>query len=98
MEPKHHYGYNLLKWKGLNLFFRKKKYVTLIPHETYPKMYYLKFFWREEKTPEYFNIIWSRENSMEILLYRLNYDVWERHLGAPYSDLNTIPAIQVAKA
>jgi len=73
----HHYGDNVLSWKDLKLMFNKKILVELIPSEKYEKHYHLKFCWREEKTPEFFNIFNAKENSRRIALYRLNYDTWQ---------------------
>lgn len=96
MSPKHKYGYDRLHWKKERLFFEKKELVSLIPHERFDKMWYLKFSWRHDKTPEFFNIFWARENSMRISLFRLNYDVWESHLPASLMRLNDLPATLVA--
>lgn len=87
IEPKHHYGYSNLHWKKDKLYFQDKLLVSLVEHEKYPWMYYLKFSWRKEKTPEFFNITWARHNSRQISLFRLNYDVWEPALGAPLVSL-----------
>lgn len=76
-DREHHYGDSVLSWKGLNLIFQKETLVELIPHETYPAHWYLKFRWRKEKTPEFFNIFNAKENSRRIALYRLNYDTWQ---------------------
>lgn len=88
MEPIHHYGYDRFAWKGLKLFFECERMVELIPHEVYEKHYHLKFCWRDEQTPEFFNIFNARENSMRIALYRLNYDTWETPLAASLVSLN----------
>lgn len=96
IEPIHHYGYANLHWKGMKLYFQEKFLVELIPHKSYPKMYHLKFCWRDVQTEEFFNITWARHNSRQISLYRLNYDVWESTLPASLSDLNVVPATMVA--
>ncbi len=88
-ERIHHHGYQNLKWvKHKDLKFGDVTMASLIPHKYYPKMYHLKFFWRDGKTPEFFNGTWAQENAVQIVLHRLNYDTWQRPLGAPYSDLN----------
>lgn len=76
-EAIHKYGYNVLSQKKNKLYFQNKLLVELIPHETYPKHWHLKFCWREEKTPEFFNAHNAWENSKRITLCRLNYDTWE---------------------
>lgn len=87
-EPKHHYGYDRFKWKNNKLTHEGKFLVELVPHEKYEKHYYLKFCWRKEKTPEFFNLVNAKMNAMEIALVRLNYDVWETHLPASLMRLN----------
>jgi hypothetical protein len=79
-EPVHKYGYERFSWKDKSLYFEKTKMVELIPHEKFPKMYHLKFKWRDEPTPEFFNSINAKENAQRFTLFRLNYDVWESHL------------------
>lgn len=74
-ERINHYGHDRLKWKGLKLYFGDRLVTELIPHDSAPKMYHLKFFWRDDKIPEYFNIIWARENARVYSLQHLNYEV-----------------------
>lgn len=50
-------------WVGNKLFLKKEEFVELIPHELYTKMWHLKFRWRDEKTPEFFNLVNARENA-----------------------------------
>lgn len=52
-----------LHWEEDKLFYKKKLLTELIPHETIPDHYHLKFFWRDEKTPEFFNKTNARENA-----------------------------------
>lgn len=73
-ERKHHYGHEVLSWNGLKLMFQKEVQVELIPHETIPAHWHLKFGWKEGITPEFFNIFNARENARRICLYHLNYD------------------------
>lgn len=73
----HHYGWNNLDWKDNKLYFQEKLLVELIPHEIYENHYHLKFDWRDEKTPEFFNLTNAKDNSRRIALYRLNYDLWQ---------------------
>lgn len=85
---KHHYGWEVLRWEEDKLFFQEQELVQLIPHEKYVECYYLKLWWRDEPTPEFFNIVNAKENAGRIALHRLNYDTWQRPRGASYSDLN----------
>lgn len=78
----YHFGYERFSWKGLKLFHNDKFLVELIPHEVYENNYYLKFIWREEKTPEFFSLRYAQDNSKRIALYRLNYDMWQPLLAA----------------
>lgn len=73
----HHYGWDVLHWEDNKLFFQQQEIVELIPSKI-EKHYHLKFIWREEKTPEIFNIFNARENSRRIALYRLNHDTWRK--------------------
>lgn len=50
-------------WEEMDLMFGKEVVTTLIPHKTIPNHYHLKFYWREEETPEFFNIVNARENA-----------------------------------
>lgn len=52
-----------MHWDGLKLYFGKELQTELIPHEKYENHYHLKFRWRDEKTPEFFNLINARENA-----------------------------------
>lgn len=76
-KPLHNYGHDKLHWEGMKLYFSEKLLVELVPHEVHAKHWHLKFCWRDEKTPEFFNIYNARHNSRIISLYHLNYDVWE---------------------
>lgn len=60
-----------LHGEGNKLYFRKILLTELIPHGTIEKHYHLKFYWREEKTPEFFNIYNARENARTMSLRRL---------------------------
>lgn len=64
-----------LKWKEKKLYNKDQLLVELIPHEVYPKMYHLKFCWREDKTPEFFNIINAKENTRIYAAQHFQYDV-----------------------
>lgn len=78
MKAKHKYGYDRFHWDADgDLIFEGRALVSLVPHENIPKHYRLKFCWRDSPTPEFFNIINAKENSMRIALYHINYDVWE---------------------
>lgn len=87
-ERKHHYGWNRIHWEGDTLYFQEQWLVKLIPHEKYEKHYNLQFYWRDVPTPEFFNKQNAMENAGRIALHRLNYDTWQRAVGAPWSDLN----------
>jgi len=50
-------------WNKDDLMFQSKVVCSIIKHETIPNHYHLKFCWRDEKTPEFFNIINARENA-----------------------------------
>lgn len=68
-----------LHWEGNKLFFREMLLTELISHDTIEKHYHLKFFWRDEKTPEFFNIQNARENARMYSLRRLPQSPWEAH-------------------
>lgn len=72
----HHYGWDRLHWEDYKLYFQDQFMVELIPSSKYEKHYHLKFMWRDEPTPEFFNIFNARENARLIALNRLNYDTW----------------------
>lgn len=75
MNQVHKYGYDVLRWEdGKKLFFSDELQVELIPHEVYEKHYHLKFRWRDEPTPEFFNIHNAKDNAMRITLFHLNHD------------------------
>lgn len=67
-----------LRWDNKKLYHKDKLLVELIPHETYEKHWHLKFYWRDEKTPEFFNIINAKENSRVYALQHLNYDTRQK--------------------
>lgn len=50
-------------WDGMDLMFQGRAVTSLVTHETIPNHYHLKFEWRDEKTPEFFNIFNARENA-----------------------------------
>lgn len=60
-----------LHWEEDKLFYKEMLLTELIPHDTYENHYHLKFFWREDKTPEFFNKINARENARVYSLQRL---------------------------
>lgn len=60
-----------LHWEDNKLYFREMLLTELIPHDSYEKHYHLKFSWRDEKTPEFFNIFNARENARMCSLRRL---------------------------
>ena len=50
-------------WNGDDLMFQGEVICSIVKHETVPKHWHLKFSWRDEKTPEFFNIFNARENA-----------------------------------
>lgn len=54
---------NNLHWEDLKLCWKDEVWTELIPHEIHLNHYHLKFRWRDEKTPEFFNIVNARENA-----------------------------------
>lgn len=86
-ERAHHYGWNVLHWEENKLYFQDQWLVEIVPSK-YEKQYHLQFYWRDEPTVEFFNVFNARENARRFALHRLNYNTWQRGLGAPYSDLN----------
>ena len=96
MKAIHKYGFERFRWEGRKLYHQKKYMGELIPHEIYPNHYYLKFMWRDEATPEFFNIFNAKENFMRFALYRLNYDMWEWLPGASPDALNEVRATHAA--
>lgn len=53
-------------WNGMDLIFQKRTVCRLIPHKTIPAHWHLKFDWKDEPTPEFFNIFNARENARNI--------------------------------
>lgn len=85
----HHYGWDKLHWEENKLFYQKQWLVELIPAKI-PNHYHLQFYWKDEPTPEFFNIFNARENARSIALNRLNYDTWQRPQGGSLIDLNEV--------
>lgn len=50
-------------WDGYDLMFQNRAVCTLVPHESVENHWHLKFEWRDEKTPEFFNVTNARENA-----------------------------------
>jgi hypothetical protein len=72
-------------WDSDNdLIFQKRAVCSLVKHETIPDHWHLKFDWRDEKTPEFFNIFNARENAR--LYSRWRYQ--ETAVGASLVSLN----------
>jgi hypothetical protein len=61
-----------LHWEDKKLYLKEKLLTELIPNETYGNHYHLKFFWRDEKTPEFFNIFNARENARLYSLQKMS--------------------------
>ncbi len=70
-------GRDRFYWDKLKLYYKDELQVELIPHENYENMYYLRFRWRDEKTPEFFNLINARENSRIYSARHVNEGVTE---------------------
>lgn len=68
-------GQDRLSWKFKKLYYKDKLLAELIPHDSYPNMWHVKFYWREDKTPEYFNLVNAKENSRIYALYHLNLNM-----------------------
>lgn len=66
-----------MHWKEWTLMFLEQEMCTLIPHDFYARHYHLKFSWRAEKTPEFFNLVNAKENARIYSLGYLNKDVNE---------------------
>lgn len=64
-----------LHWEGDKLFYRKKLLTELIPHDSVPNHYHLKFFWRNEKTPEFFNKTNARENARLYSIHNVSLEL-----------------------
>lgn len=77
----------------MDLKFGKEVVTTLVPHSTIPNHYHLKFYWRDEKTPEFFNIVNARENAR---IYSSRH-VQERLQGASLVRLNEEGATHAAQ-
>lgn len=71
-EGKTQYGWRHTKWNKNRLTFNGKTVVELVPHDTVPKHWHLKFAWRDEKTPEFFNLTNAKCNARDITIHRLN--------------------------
>lgn len=82
-----------LHWEDHKLFYSKMLLTELIPHEKYEKHYHLKFYWRDEKTPEFFNIYNARENARVYSLQHMSQSLSE----GSQSDLNEVGATLVAQ-
>ena len=50
-------------WRDKDLIFRGEVICSLVPHQVVPNHWHLKFQWRHDKTPEFFNIFNARENA-----------------------------------
>lgn len=85
----HHYGWNKLHWdEDDDLIFQSMAMCSLVPHKTIPAHWHLKFIWRDDLTPEFFNIFNAKENARRIVLHRLNHDTWRQAYGASLERLN----------
>ena len=79
-----HLKRNDFNWDDDDLIFQERAVCSLVKHETIPKHYHLKFEWRDEKTPEFFNIFNARENAR---LYSAQHEQ-ERLFAASLRGLN----------
>lgn len=80
-----HLSHKEFNWDEDNdLIFQKRAVCSLVKHETIPAHWHLKFEWRDEKTPEFFNIFNARENAR--LICRKHYE--ETLAEAPLVSLN----------
>lgn len=68
-----------LHWEENKLFYQECLLAELIPHDVYENHYHLKFYWREEKTPEFFNLTNAKENARSYSLQRLPQSHREGH-------------------
>lgn len=68
-----------LSWlRFKDLVYKGKTVASLVLSKDYPEMYHLKFYWRDEPTPEFFNIIHARENTRRIVRQHLMQDSQEK--------------------
>jgi len=54
---------NAFHWEGDHLIFQGRSVCYLVKDENHKDHYHLKFEWRDEPTPEFFNIVNARENA-----------------------------------
>lgn len=71
-------------WEGDHLIFQGRSVCYLVKDENHENHWHLKFLWRDEPTPEFFNIVNARENAREYC--RKHYQETLRE--GPQSDLN----------
>lgn len=58
---------NEFKWKDRReLKFENRTVCKLIPHNAHKNHYHLKFEWRAENTPEFFNLTNAKENGWSV--------------------------------
>lgn len=69
-----------------DLIYQGRAVCSLVKHETIPNHYHLKFEWRDEKTPEFFNIYNARENARVYCRRKQEETLRE----GPQSDLNEV--------
>lgn len=51
-------------WEGDHLIFQNKSVCYLVKDENHEDHWHLKFYWRNEPTPEFFNIVNAQENAI----------------------------------
>lgn len=73
-----------LHWKGDHLILKDKSVCYLVKNENYEDHWHLKFYWRDEPTSEFFNIVNAKENARLYVLQKMSQSPRE----ASYSDLN----------
>lgn len=79
-------------WEENHLIFQRRSVCYLVEDKNHKNHYHLKFYWRDEPTPEFFNIVNARENAR---IYCTRHEQ-ERLQGASVDALNEQGAIHAA--
>ena len=62
-----------------DLIFQDRIVCSLVPHAIHPNHYHLKFEWRDEPTPEFFNLTNAKDNAWTICRRHYEEKLTEPH-------------------
>lgn len=80
------HGWDEFYWDRHDLRFENRTVAYLVPSEIYENHYHIKFEWRDEPTPEIFNLTNAKDNARRICQRRMNKDTEEK-LSQPRTDV-----------